>query len=56
MNIEKLIALANYLDEIGLSSEADKIDQLVSREREGAEERANASLEAAANHPPKKEA
>ena len=35
MNIEKLVALANYLDEIGLSDEADVIDNLISEHKDG---------------------
>ena len=37
MDVDKLVALANYLDEIGLKEEADIIDRLVveAKEQEG---------------------
>jgi len=34
MDVDKLVALANYLDEIGLKEEADIIDQLITEAKE----------------------
>jgi|7_EtaG_2_1085326.scaffolds.fasta_scaffold83617_3 hypothetical protein len=40
MDVDKLVALANYLDEIGLKVEADFIDQLIveAKEQENSDE------------------
>ena len=39
MDVDKLVALANYLDEIGLKEEADVIDELIveAKEQESAD-------------------